>query len=184
MNPAPPSTGMLLRSWREGDQEAGRRLVAILYDELRRLAAHILRDERPGHTLQPTALVHELYLRLSASDAPAAADRGHLMAIAARQLRRLLLDYARARSAEKRGGIRVDLDLALQSSAGPSADFEALDEALGALEKVDPRAVQVVELRYFAGLSEAEAASTLGVSISTVKRDWDFARAWLRARLS
>jgi RNA polymerase sigma-70 factor, ECF subfamily len=182
MNPASPSTGALLRSWQEGDQEAGRQVLTLMYEELRRLAAHYLRDERRGHTLQPTALVHELYLRLFSSEAPEAKDRGHLMAIAARQLRRLLVDYARSRSAEKRGGIRVDLDLAM-ASPDPGADIEALDEALTRLEKVDRRASQAVELRYFAGLSEPEAAAALGISVATLKRDWDYARAWLRTHM-
>lgn len=185
MGPKPPGVTGMLRAWQAGDQNAGESLIVLLYDELRRLAAHYMRDEQPGHTLQPTALVHELYLRMFAAAPLDVSDRGHFMALAARQLRHLLVDHARHRRADKRGGIRVDLRFAMvKAQDSGSSDIETLDQALTRLEGIDSRSAQVVELRYFGGLTEKEVAGVLGVSLPTVKRDWEFARSWLLSQMS
>lgn len=149
------------------------------------MARQYFRSEGPGHTLQPTALVHDLYLKLSRQGLECQ-DRTHFYAVAARQMRRLLIDHARAAHADKRGGpaARVELPRELAAPAGGGFDVLALDEALVALETLDARVARGVELRYFAGLTEAEAAEALGISLATLKRDWQFAYAWLRARLS
>jgi RNA polymerase sigma factor (TIGR02999 family) len=160
------------------------RLLPELYDELRRLAAGALRGQRPDHTLQPTALVHEAYLKLAASAGGAGgalAGRTHLLATAARAMRQILVDHARARTREKRGGGAVQVTLSLAgASAEPSAfDLLAFDEALRRLEALDSQQVRIVELRYLVGLSVEEVAGVLGVSATTVKRDTAMARAWL-----
>ena len=174
----------LLTLWREGDREAGNQFVAAVYPDLRRLAAHYLRDERPGQTLQPTALVHELYLRLFSGEPLSLQDRAHFFAVAARQLRHLIIDHARARRADKRGGAQVRVPLsAAESVAANGEDLLALDDALCKLEKLDGRAASVVELRFFGGLKEDEIASALAISVATAKRDWEFARAWLLRHL-
>jgi RNA polymerase sigma factor (TIGR02999 family) len=174
----------LVRLWGEGDRQAGDRLFPLVYDELRRMARQYFRGESPGNTLQPTALVHDLYLKLS-SQGMQFQDRNHFYAVAARQMRRLLIDHARAAKAEKRGGALARVELLQDPAASPGAGFEAvaLDEALEVLESLDARVARVVELRYFAGLTEAQAADALGISVATLKRDWGFAQAWLRARL-
>jgi len=173
----------LLARWSEGDREAGNQLVAAVYPDLRRLAAHYLRDEAPGQTLQPTALVNELYLRLFSGDAPEVRDRAHFFALIARQLRHIVIDHARKRNAEKRGrGAKVPLDY-LDFPFVPDEDLLALDFELAELEKLDARAARVVELRFFSGLHDAEIAQVLGISVATVKRDWEFARAWLFRRM-
>ena len=168
----------LVRRWGEGDQEAAEHLFPMIYQELRRLAQHYFRGEQLGHTLQPTALVHDLYLKL-AREGMQFQDRKHFFAVAASQMRRMLIDHARAAKAEKRGGgsVHVELHQEPAASAGASFDAIALDEALTLLEKLDQRVARVVELRYFAGLTEAEAAEALGVSVATLKRDWIFAQA-------
>jgi len=173
----------LVRRWGGGDRDAADRLFPMIYSELRRMAQHYFRSERSGHTLQPTALVHDLYLKLERQGMEFQ-DRKHFFAVAASQMRRMLIDHARAANAEKRGGGGARVEL-LQEAASPEASFDAiaLDEALRALEKLDERVARVVELRYFAGLTEAEAAEALGVSVATLKRDWTFAQAWLRAHL-
>jgi len=176
----------LLIDWRQGDTAARDQLVALVYDELRRLALHYLRPERPDHTLQPTALVNELYLRLFAKAEPIIwQNRAHFFAVAAQTLRRILVDHARAHRAEKRGGPQVKLSLtAAQGWAEDRVeDFVALDEALDLLSQLQPRAAQVVELRFYGGLQEDEVAEVLGVSPITVKRDWKVARAWLLSQL-
>ena len=180
---APHQLTELIRRWGDGDKQAADQLFPLIYEELRRMARNYSRGEGPGRTLQATAIVHELYLRLSAQELRLQ-DRHHFYAVAARQMRHLLVDHARAAGAEKRGGGRERVDLAMLATPEGSA-FEALvlDEALTALEKLDERVARVVELRYFAGVSEAEAAETLGVSLATLKRDWRFAQTWLRARL-
>lgn len=171
----------LLAGWRAGDPRAAGELFEAVYGELRSLAAHYLRGERPGHTLQPTAVVNEAFLRLSQSAPIQWQDRMHFFAIAARQLRRVLVNYARDRHAEKRGGDRVRLGLTEVNglSAPQEKDLLDLDEALTGLEEADERAARVIELRFFAGLTEAEAAEALGISVATLKRDWAFGRAWL-----
>jgi RNA polymerase sigma factor (TIGR02999 family) len=175
----------LLKKWRQGDDKAGENVMELAYNELRRLAAYHLRGERKNHTLSATALVNEMYLRLAVSEPVDWQDRAHFFAVAARQLRRILVNYGRDRQAQKRGGKQVKLALTDigELAQAPDQDVIVLDEALTKLGTLDPRAAQVVELRYFGGLTEAEAAEVLGVSIATLKRDWVWARAWLTANL-
>lgn len=181
-----PGVTQLLAQWRDGDEAACGELIALLYKELRSLAGSYLQAEREGHTLRPTALVHELYLKLAGSAPLDLKDRSHFLAISARQMRRLLVDYARQSGAQKRGGIRVDLDFDLGHSGISGAGWDAsdLNDALDRLEQVDQRAVRVIELRFFAGLTDEETAAALSISRATVRRDWDYARAWLFAELS
>jgi len=177
-------TGML-QAWAKGDLEARDRLLPIVYDELRRQAARELRGERAGHTLQPTALVHEVYLRLAQPRRVPWESRAEFFAAAAQAMRRILVDHARKRAAAKRAGnwTRIELadDVAIEGK--PELDLLALDDALEGLAELDPRHARIVELRFFGGLSVAETASVLKVSTATVKRDWSFARAWLLRRL-
>jgi RNA polymerase sigma factor (TIGR02999 family) len=182
----PQHVTTLITNWRAGDEKARDELFELVYNELRRVARHCLRYERPGHTLQPTALVNELYLRLIASEPVMWQNRAHFFAIAAQTLRRLLVDSARARKAEKRGGGQVKISLTSANGWGESRDEDLLsvDQALRRLADLEPRAARVVELRFFAGLSEAEAAEVLKVSDRTVKRDWKVARAWLMTHLA
>jgi len=176
----------LLEAHREGDPAALERLTTLLYGELRRIAAYYLRAERPDHSLQPTALVHEAYLRLAEQRDFHWRDRAHFFALAARVMRRILVDHARARSAEKRGSARrvVPLDETLDVVASTDLDLVALDDALVALERLDPQQSRVVELRYFGGLTIEEAAEVIGISPATVKRDWTMAKAWLRREIA
>jgi RNA polymerase sigma factor (TIGR02999 family) len=185
MKTQPPAMTSLLRAWRGGDEDAGKELMVRVYQDLRRLASSQFRGERPGHTLQPTALVHELYLRLFSGDLPAWEDRAHFLAAATRQLRHIVLDYARRRNARKRGGPNARIDIDHLADHGIALDNRVLDldEALGHLERLDPRAAQVVELRFFGGMSEKEIAAAVDVSVATVKRDWTFARSWLQLHL-
>jgi RNA polymerase sigma factor (TIGR02999 family) len=177
-------TELLLR-WREGNDEARERLMALVYDELRRKAAAYLRRERAGHTLQPTALVHEAYLRLIDQDRVAWQNRAHFLAIAAAMMRRVLMDHGRRQKARKRGGTgaRVTLDEGLAPSVPRELDLMALDEALDALAALDEQKARIVELRAFGGLEVEETAEALGISPATVKRHWAFALAWLQQRL-
>jgi RNA polymerase sigma-70 factor, ECF subfamily len=160
-------------------------LAPLVYDELRRLAAAYMRRERPGQTLQATALVHEVYLRLAGAGTPWT-DQRHFVGIAARSMRQILVERARARGAQKRwGGIdRVSLSDALAVAADPEGTLPALDEALSRLEQIDPEQARIVELRYFAGLTIEETADALGMSPATLKRRWALARAWLYQDLS
>jgi RNA polymerase sigma factor (TIGR02999 family) len=177
----------LLARWAEGDGEAFETLMPIVYQELRKLADHYLRQERPDHTLQPTALVHEAYLRLAGIRDMELRNRAHFYGAAAQIMRRVLVDHSRQRRALKRGGPApavVPFDEALGAAIDGGADLVALDEALGALEAIAPERARVVELRYFGGLSVDETADYLGVAPATVKRHWAFARAWLFKRLS
>jgi RNA polymerase sigma factor (TIGR02999 family) len=171
---------------RNGDVEALDALVALVYDELRGLARALLRSEDPGHTLGATALVHEAYMRLARRNQIAPEDRSHFFAIAAQAMRRILIDHARIRGAQKRGSGQVALSLehagALLSDAG-STELLLIDEALGRLARVNPRAAQVVERRFFAGLTLDETAESLGLSKKTVQRDWILARAWLQKEI-
>jgi RNA polymerase sigma-70 factor (ECF subfamily) len=175
----------LLRAWRTGEPEAASRLMELVYGELHRLAARQMRRERDNHTLQTTALVHETYLRLCGSEPIDWQNRGHFFAVAAQQLRRVLVDYARRGQSEKRGGGQIKFSLA--DADCPVVDRDerllAIDEGLTRLEALDERAARVIELRFFGGLSEKEAAQALGISVATLKRDWDFARTWLTAQL-
>jgi RNA polymerase sigma-70 factor (ECF subfamily) len=179
------SVTTLLTHWRQGDQSAADRLASTVYDELRRLAAHYMRAERADHTLDPTALVHEMYLKLIASEPVAWQNRAHFFAVAAQQLRRILVNHARDRHAAKRGGKRVKLSLSyLHGVAQPcEQDLLDLEDALERLEQLDPRVARVIELRFFAGLTEEESAEALGISVATLKRDWIFGRAWLLRHL-
>ena len=186
---APPShtVTQLLLDWGRGDQSALDKLVPIVYGELRRQAARYLRQERPGHTLQTTALVHEAYLRLVDLHRMNWQSRKQFFGVAARLMRRVLVEHARKRQAAKRGGAAAQLPLEAAeevASGEPPVDVLALDEALGRLAELDPEKSHLVELRYFAGLGIEEAAHVLGVSPSTVKREWLTAKAWLRRELS
>lgn len=175
-------TSLLLR-WRAGDVAAGDQLMDVTYAELRKLAARYMRSERRGHTLQATALIHELYIRLFAAGPVQWENRTHFFAVAARQLRRIVVNYARDRQAAKRGGKQARLSLSDVSLAVRTTDVLEVDEALRRLEQLDSRAAEVVELRYFGGLTETEAAEAIGISVATLRRDWDFARAWLVQQL-
>jgi RNA polymerase sigma factor (TIGR02999 family) len=168
-----------------GDKVAADRLLPLVYDELRALAAGVLRGQRKGHTLEPTALVHEAYLKLVDQTAPWE-GRSHFFGVAAKAMRSILVDHARARKAEKRGGARerVPLDAAVVWFEERSLDLLALDEALERLAALDPAAARLVELRFFAGLTIEETARTLGVSTATVERDWALTRAWLHRELT
>jgi RNA polymerase sigma factor (TIGR02999 family) len=170
----------LLADWASGDPAARDRLVPTVYEELRRLAHHHMRGEREGHTLQTTALVNEVYLRLAGIDALRWQDRARFFALAATLMRRVLVDYARQRARDKRGGgVSVTSLDDNAIAAQPAVDVVALDEALERLAAVDPQQSRVVELRFFAGLSVKETAEALGVSPATVKRDWATAKLWL-----
>ncbi|MBI1761351.1 MAG: sigma-70 family RNA polymerase sigma factor [Acidobacteria bacterium] len=171
----------LLRAWRQGDEAAMQELMSVVYAELRRLAAHYLRGEHAGHTLQPTALVHEAWLRLIEIDRIEWQSRAHFFGIAATLMRRILVDHARVKRAAKRdsGGEMLSLSAAADFPAQPVLDVLALNAALTELERLDPRQGRVVELRFFAGLSVEETAEVLGISAKTVKRDWSTAKLWL-----
>ncbi len=175
----------LLRRWSSGDRAAEDELVPIVYDQLRRMARSFLKSERSGHTLQPTEVVHEVYLRICEKHDLAWQSRACFFAFAAEVMRHFLVDHARRRRAAKRGGprFRVTLDLGMAGPTRDPVDVIALDEALSCLQELDPRQSRIVELRYFAGLSIDEVAAILEVSPATVKADWDMARAWLRRRL-
>ena len=172
----------LLHAWKDGDASAYDRLFGVVYDELHRRARALARHERDGHTLDATALVHELYLRLHTADTVDWNDRAHFYTVSARAMRRLLVSYARQHRAQKRGGdaVRVSLTDA-EGGPGMATDdrLEALDEALDGLEALDERLARVVELRYFAGLTLDETADALALARSTVQRDWLKAKAWL-----
>jgi RNA polymerase sigma-70 factor, ECF subfamily len=178
----------LLQSWRGGDRKALDALLPVVYKELRRLAHFQLRKERPGHTLQSAALVNEAYLRLVGLNAPEWESRSHFFAIAAQQMRQILVDYSRRRRAAKRGGSVETLSLddsgLLEPGKGRNVDVEALDDAMNALARIDVRKAQVVELRFFGGLNLEETAEVLKVSAVTVARDWSTARAWLHREMS
>ena len=175
----------LLRAWAEGDQAALNELVPLVERELHRLARAYMRRERQDHTLQATALVNEVFLRLAHTANPRWQDRAHFVGIAARLMRQVLVDHARSRGYRKRGGgvLRVALDDALLITPEPELDVLAVDRALEAFAKIDPRKSQVVELRFFGGLSVEETADVLGLSVETIKRDWRVAKLWLSREL-
>ena len=181
-----PDVTALLLSWRQGDPAALDRLVPLVYDELRRVARRNLRREQPGHALQATALVHEVYLRLVDVNQLTLKNRTHFFAVAAKLMRQVLVDHARRQHANKRGGgiTMMSLDGVSPAAQPASVDLLALDQALTALASVDARQSQVVELRFFAGLNIDEAAEALGVSPATVEREWALAKAWLYRQLS
>src|SRR5262245_38310012 len=181
MDRSPAAVASLVDGARQGDQQALETLVPLVYDELRRLAASYLRRERPGQTLQATALVHDVYLRLLQDSQLSWQSRAHFFGIAARSMRQILIERARARHAAKRGGdrVRVTFDPGLIVAAPDSIDFEALDDALTRLAAQDPELARVVEVRFFGGLTIEETAEAMGISPATVKRRWTLAKAWL-----
>jgi RNA polymerase sigma-70 factor (ECF subfamily) len=183
---SPGDVTRLLVQLQKGNPDAESELVVLVYGELRRLAAYYMRLERRGHTLQTSDLVHEAYLRLVGQDNVSWQNRSHFFGVAAQIMRRILVDHARKHLAKKRGGSRdrISLDVALLVAKTPSSQILALDEALSRLAERDARLGRVVELRFFGGLSEAEAAEVLGISTRTVKRDWGVARAWLYQELN
>ncbi|HOW67313.1 MAG TPA: sigma-70 family RNA polymerase sigma factor [Candidatus Paceibacterota bacterium] len=170
----------------QGEAQAPEELLPLVYEELRKLAAHRMAHELPGHTLQPTALVHEAWLRLGADAQPAWQNRGHFFAAAAEAMRRILIDRARKRLADKRGGGAMAVEFEAIEIPAPDTDENLLlvHEALEELAKVDPRKAELVKLRYFVGLTFEEAASALGVAVPTAKEWWAYARAWLRVEIS
>jgi RNA polymerase sigma factor (TIGR02999 family) len=186
MASTPGGITQLLIAWNRGDQGARDELMPLVYDELRRLARAYLRRERPGHTLQPTALVNEAYLRLIDQSQVSWQNRAHFFGIAARLMRQVLVNHAEARRAAKRGGDaeRISLNEVDRLAVDREVDLVALNEALKNLERIDPPQGQIVELRYFSGLTIEEVAEVMGVSAATVKREWATARAWLRRELS
>jgi RNA polymerase sigma factor (TIGR02999 family) len=178
---APDGVTQLLIAWSNGDKAALDRMLPLVYEELRRLAAHYLSREREGHTLQPTALVHEAYLRLTDQRKADWKNRAQFLGLAAGMMRRILLNHARDRVAKKRGGgaQQVSLSLIESPSGRPDVELIALEDALERLAALDPRKSRVVELKFFGGLTTEEIAEVLDVSAATVERDWTFARAWL-----
>ena len=186
MDTSPSAVASLVNNARQGDEQALAALLPIVYDELRRLAARYMRRERPGQTLQATALVHDVYLRLLQDSHLSWQNRAHFFGIAARSMRQILIERARSRGAAKRGGsrIRVTFDPGLIAPAqAPALDLEALDEALTRLAALDAELARVVEVRFFGGLSIEETAEALNISPATVKRRWTLAKAWLAREL-
>jgi RNA polymerase sigma factor (TIGR02999 family) len=185
-NPSQLEVTQLLKAWGTGDDKALERLTPVVQRELHRLAHHCMSRERPGHTLQTTALVNEVYLRLVDVNAVEWQDRAHFFAISARMMRRILTDFARSRNYQKRGAgaVQVSFDEALVVTPEKDGDIMALDEALTEFAVLYPRQSQVVELRFFGGLEVKETAEALKISPETVKRDWRFAKAWLRRALA
>lgn len=187
MDSQPPSVvTQLLHNWRQGDRKALDALLPMVYDELHRLAHFHLRRERPDHTLQSKALVHEAYLRLMAGASPQLEGRTHFLGIAAQLMRQILVDYARHHRAAKRGGsvCKVSLEDAMVAAKKIDLDVVSLDDALQALAAIDARQARVVELRYFGGLSLQEIATVMEIGSATVQRDWTAARAWLHREMS
>ena len=182
--PSNQVTELLVR-WRGGDKEALDSLMPLVYGELRRIAQHYLNNERSDHTLQSTALVHEAYVRLAHQDLPQWQNRAHFFAVAAQLMRQILVDYARSHRASKRGGdvYKLALDDAEEQPQAADLDIVALDDALKTLALMDAQQSKVVELKFFGGLSIEDTAEVLGISPSTVKRDWVTARAWLYREL-
>jgi RNA polymerase sigma factor (TIGR02999 family) len=185
--PAPGDVTLLLTQLREGNQEAANRLMPLIYSELRRMAGSYMQRERAGHTLQATALVNEVYLRLIGGETPPWQNRAHFLGIAARAMREVLLDYARRHVAGKRGGKdaqKIEINVELQGVSPKIENVIAIDEALERLERIDPRQSRLVELRFFVGLEVDEVAEVMGVSPTTVKREWRSAKAWLHRELA
>jgi len=182
----PEGITQLLVDWSKGDQKALEKLMPLVYSELHRLAGNYLRRERPGHTLQPTALVNEAYLKLIDQENARWQNRAQFFGVSAQLMRRILVDHARAHQADKRGGSdqqRLSITSAGQLTAKPETDLLPLHEALQELAAIDPQQSRIVELKFFGGLSIEETAEVLGIGHATVERDWKMARAWLRRRL-
>ena len=182
---SPQRVTALLADWSDGDEAALGQLTPLVYDELRRLAHHFMGGQRADHTLQTTALVSEAYLRLADQTNPSWQNRAHFFAVAARAMRQILVNYAKSNTAQKRGGgaLKIELDEAAIVSPEQSAEIVDLHEALERLATLDPRKAHVVELKYFGGLNHDEIAEVMKVSSVTVRRDWVFAKAWLRNEL-
>jgi RNA polymerase sigma-70 factor, ECF subfamily len=186
VNPTAHQVTRLLIDWRNGDQTALDRLLPLVYEELHRIAARYMRRERTAHTLQTSALVNEAYMRLADYKQMKWQDRAHFFAVAAQAMRRILIDFARARQNRKRGGDAERVSLAEDTAVAPNGrtDFLALNEALESLAKLNARQARVVELRYFGGLNEEEVAHVLGIAPRTVRADWQLARVWLYKTLT
>ncbi|MGB6690665.1 MAG: sigma-70 family RNA polymerase sigma factor [Terracidiphilus sp.] len=186
MEPSANQITQLLQSWSDGDEHAIEKLMPLVYDELHRMARRYMSGENPGHTLQATALVNEAYLRLVYASQANWQNRAHFFAVCAQVMRRILVDWARSRQAQKRGSDMPVLELneALAVPAKTGTDLVAIDDALKALALVDPRKSQIVELRFFGGLNVEETAEVVKVSPQTVHRDWKLAKSWLRRELS
>jgi RNA polymerase sigma factor (TIGR02999 family) len=183
--PAGEDVSTLLRAWSDGDQSALERLTPVVYDELHRLARRYMKGERSGHSLQTTALVNEAYMRLVDYERMQWQNRAHFFAVSAQLMRRILVEHARRHNLKRGGGVQhVALDEAALVDSDQDADLVALDDAMNGLARIDPRKVQVVEMRFFGGLSVEETAEVLKVSPVTVKRDWRAARAWLYRELT
>ena len=174
---------VLLNAVGAGDEAAPEKLLEIVYDDLRRLAGAYMRNERDDHTLQATALVHEAFIRLVDWENVTWQNRAQFFAVAAQVMRRILIDHARAKNANKRAGQKINLDEAISFSDEKEIDLLRLEEALATLEKIDPRQAKIVELRFFGGLSIEETAHVLGISDTTVKREWTFAKSWFQREL-
>jgi RNA polymerase sigma factor (TIGR02999 family) len=187
---APPHHDVtnLLAKASAGDQDAVSSLFAVVYDELRRMAGSVMRSERSDHTLQPTALVHEAYVRLAEEPGSWSGNRSYFLAIASTAMRRILVEHARSHNAQKRGSGKAHLSLddidAATPESGDGVDFVLLDDALARLSAVDPRQARIVELRFFGGLTVEETAAVVGISPRTVKREWQMSRAWLRREMA
>jgi len=180
----PQRVAELLVRWRAGDQQALEQLIPVVYKELREIARYHLQRERPGHTLQSAALVHEAYLRLLDQKPFEAENRAHFLAVASRLMRQILVDYARSHTAEKRGAeLKVDFEAALVVHKERSAELVALNDALTQLCRIDEQQGRIVEMRFFGGLSIEEIGDVLGISRSTVKREWNVAKAWLTRQM-
>jgi len=184
MSPDAPDVTKLLKQWRAGHEQARDQLISVVYDQLRKLAAHKMKAEHEGHTLKPTAVVHEAYLRLMGAEVDWH-DRAHFFAVAAQTMRRVLIDHAKASHREKRGSHipKVSLDEAVVASEGAAASLLELDEAMHRLAKLDARKSDLIELHYFGGLTYEESATVLGISPATVHRELKLAKAWLRHEL-
>ena len=186
MPPVPGDVSQLLQAWGRGDVQAGEDLIPVVYQELRRRAAAYLRGERRDHTLQPTALVHEAYVRLVGKEPITWQNRAHFFGVASQMMRHILVDHARQHGAAKRPGarVKVTLDDHIGAAQPPDCEILLLDRALTDLSRLDPRQAHIVELRYFGGLSEQEVATLLSLSRATVTREWQTARAWMYRRMT
>lgn len=181
----PREVTVLLQDWKRGDQEALLAVIPLVYKELRRLAHYHLRSERPDHTLQSTALVHEAYLRLVGSPPAELQNRAHFIAVASRAMRQILVDYARGRRANKRdGGCRIDYEDMPALPVAGDAELLALNDALDELSRIDERQAKIVEMKFFGGLSAPEISEVLGISRATIDREWATARVWLHRQMS
>jgi RNA polymerase sigma factor (TIGR02999 family) len=179
----PSKITLLLEQANGGNQQAMEQVIALVYRQLHRLASRVISGEQAGHTLQATALVNEAYLRLFGDHPVQPNNSQHFFALAAQQMRRILVDHARSKNAKKRGGLKVSLDDVYQISSEPDSDLVLVDDALNELAERDPEAARVVELKFFGGYTDQETARILDVSVAKVRRHWEFARAWLHSQL-